>query len=93
MTTGRVRLLPPGTPGVPPPVRSVNGRYRDEEACMGSIDTEEVPDGHRWSGPADEGYIGFYCTRPPHAEDEPHICHLTDEDSCKLQVLIVWGGE
>lgn len=91
--TGKVRTFPPGTPGIPPSVPTVNGLYKDDSACMGTIHAEEVPDGWRWVGPADEGYFGFYCTRPPHPDDEPHVSHLTDEVTGQLQILIVWGGE
>jgi hypothetical protein len=91
--TGKVRVLPPETPGIPPSVPSVDGKYVDNNACMGAVNAEDVPDGQRWVGPEDEGWFGFYCTRPPHPNDEPHVCHLTDEVTCELQILIVWGGE
>jgi hypothetical protein len=94
MTAGRVRVLPPLAPGVPPPVPTdaCTGRYRSDLACRSTVDPAEVPDGHRLAG---DSFVVFYCTRPVHDEGEPHACHLRDGDAGSPRGIatIVWGGE
>lgn len=90
--TGKIRVLPFDTAGLPPsvPFDPVD-KYDDTTTCMAVI----------WA--VDEPVImdlmhdlreGVYCTRPKgHPEDEVHTCHLRDEVTDAPLCAVVWGGE
>jgi len=99
--TGRVRVLPPDAPGLPPMLPRYGGFYALGAVCEATIPTEAVPG---WQGLLDRLYItgapdaedidiGFYCTRLDHGDDEPHVCLPIPDDGSAPVATIVWGGE
>lgn len=88
--TGRVRVLPPDTPGLPPSV-PFDPLYDDSATCMSTVwavDAPEIMD------VLDDPRHGVYCTRPDrHPEDEVHVCRLMSESTGEPIAVVVWGGE
>jgi hypothetical protein len=92
---GRVRVLPPDAPGLPPAVPYVgdseSGRYADSEACLTAVWAADEPDLMVF---LDDAAAGVYCTRPTgHPRHEVHTCRLRDSVTGEPQAVIVWGGE
>lgn len=96
MSTGKVRILPFDTPGVPPSLPYIHDGqamgYFIRDACLAELHAAAVPpeDRPECGGGTDDGW---WCTRPPHDPDEIHVCHLRHADTHEPVALIVWGGE
>jgi hypothetical protein len=94
--TGRVRVLPPDAPGLPPAVPDRPGddrrRYDHADACMRHLFATESP---VLMAAFDDVTFGVYCTREiRHPEDEVHVCRLRSEEPPYEDThVIVWGGE
>lgn len=83
-TIGKVRLLPVGTPGLPPREQNM------ELWCDERIEVQHVPMRH------DRYTVAYLCTRLPHSADEPHVSEPDDLMTGRKNAdpfIIVWGGE
>lgn len=82
MSTGKVRLVEPGTP-LPP-------RNPDPETwCDERIGVEDLP-----TMAHDKHTIGYLCTRFPHPAEEVHVSEPDrPSPSHPDPRTIVWGGE
>ena len=87
-------MLDPGTPGIPAsvPYRRPRGGYDQALCCLVWIDRQDVPGAPK---PLHRLAASYYCTRPKHGDDGPHVCHLRNPEKAgqPLICLIVWGGE
>jgi hypothetical protein len=97
VTVGKVRVLSPNTPNVPPSIPYNEDGYAVRE-CPGWIKRADLPSSPLMVG-APLDLAGFYCTRPEHGVDTPHVCHWRDTDdgttvpTPPLRAIIVWDAE